>query len=209
MEQRRIRNLTRNRHPVLLHVATNLPKLPVIAEAKKQLPPRPLLLRKPNKQITLIKTLLRRGFLFYITFAPNTNPMTNTSELEYIGDLQIRATHVKSGQTFVTDAPVDNNGKGSAFSPTDLLASSLGLCMMTIMGIAANTNGFSIDGTKARVTKIMASDPRRVSEIIVELDFPPNNYTKREKQIIRQCAKICPVAQSLKAELMQRVVFNF
>ena len=68
---------------------------------------------------------------------------------------------------------------------------------------------FNIDGTKARVTKIMASDPRRVSEIIVELDFPANNYTEREKQIIRQCAKICPVAQSLKAELMQRVVFNF
>jgi uncharacterized OsmC-like protein len=135
--------------------------------------------------------------------------MAITSELEYIGDLRIRATHVKSGQTFITDAPVDNNGKGSAFSPTDLMASSLGLCMMTIMGIAANTNGFNIDGTKARVTKIMASDPRRVSEIIVELDFPANSYTEREKQIIRQCAKICPVAQSLKAELLQRVVFNF
>ena len=135
--------------------------------------------------------------------------MAITSELEYIGDLQLRATHVKSGQSFVTDAPVDNNGKGSAFSPTDLLATSLGLCMITIMGIAANNSGFNIDGTKARVTKIMASDPRRVSEIIVELDFPPNNYTDREKQIIRQCAKLCPVSQSLKAELIQTVVFNF
>ncbi|NTW24079.1 MAG: OsmC family protein [Lentimicrobium sp.] len=135
--------------------------------------------------------------------------MVITSELEYLGNLQLKATHVKSGQSFITDAPVDNNGKGSAFSPTDLLATSLGLCMITIMGIAAQNSGFSIDGTKARVTKIMASDPRRVSEIIVELDFPANNYTKREKQIIRQCAKLCPVSQSLHSELIQRVVFNF
>lgn len=93
--------------------------------------------------------------------------MSVTSTLEYLGDLQLKATHVRSGQSFVTDAPVDNNGKGSAFSPTDLLASSLGLCMITIMGIAAQNSGFSIDGTKASVTKIMASDPRRVGEIIV------------------------------------------
>lgn len=135
--------------------------------------------------------------------------MSVTSTLEYLGDLQLKATHVRSGQSFVTDAPVDNNGKGSAFSPTDLLASSLGLCMITIMGIAAQNSGFSIDGTKASVTKIMASDPRRVGEIIVELDFPPNNYTEREKQIIRQCAKICPVSQSLSADLIQTVIFNF
>jgi len=135
--------------------------------------------------------------------------MSVTSTLEYLGDLQLKATHVRSGQSFVTDAPVDNNGKGSAFSPTDLLASSLGLCMITIMGIAAQNSGFSIDGTKARVTKIMASDPRRVGEIIVELDFPPNNYSEREKQIIRQCAKICPVSQSLSADLKQTVIFNF
>lgn len=135
--------------------------------------------------------------------------MSVTSTLEYLGDLQLKATHVRSGQSFVTDAPVDNNGKGSAFSPTDLLASSLGLCMITIMGIAAQNSGFSIDGTKASVTKIMASDPRRVGEIIVELDFPPNNYTEREKQIIRQCAKICPVSQSLSADLKQTVIFNF
>lgn len=135
--------------------------------------------------------------------------MAITSELEYIGDLQLRATHSKSGQSFITDAPVDNNGKGSAFSPTDLMATSLGLCMITIMGIAANTHGFNIDGTKARVTKIMASDPRRVSEVIVELDFLANNYTDKVKKIIRQCAKTCPVSQSLSADLKQTVIFNF
>lgn len=135
--------------------------------------------------------------------------MAITSELEYIGDLQLRATHSKSGQSFITDAPVDNNGKGSAFSPTDLMATSLGLCMITIMGIAANTHGFSIDGTKARVTKIMASDPRRVSEVIVELDFPANSYSEKEKKIIRKCAETCPVSQSLSASLTQTVIFNF
>ncbi|MCD6659005.1 MAG: OsmC family protein [Lentimicrobium sp.] len=135
--------------------------------------------------------------------------MDTTATLEYLGDLQLRATHTRSGQEFVTDAPVDNNGKGSAFSPTDLLASSLGLCMITIMGIAARNSGFNIDGTKARVTKIMASDPRRVGEVIVELDFPAINYTEREKQIIRQCAKICPVSQSLHPDLKQTVIFNF
>lgn len=135
--------------------------------------------------------------------------MAFTSELEYTGNLQLRATHLKSGQTIVTDAPVDNNGKGSAFSPTDLLASSLGLCMITIMGIAAQNSGFSIDGTKARVTKIMASDPRRVGEVMIELDFPKNDYSEREKQIIRQCAKICPVSQSLHPDLKQTVIFNF
>ncbi|MCB9015157.1 MAG: OsmC family protein [Lentimicrobiaceae bacterium] len=135
--------------------------------------------------------------------------MAFTSELEYTGNLQLRATHLKSGQTIVTDAPVDNNGKGSAFSPTDLLASSLGLCMITIMGIAAQNSGFSIDGTKARVTKIMASDPRRVGEVMIELDFPKNDYSEREKQIIKQCAKICPVSQSLHPDLKQTVIFNF
>ena len=135
--------------------------------------------------------------------------MSITSELEYLGDLQLKATHLKSGQSFITDAPVDNNGKGSAFSPTDLLATSLGLCMITIMGIAANTSGFSIEGTRARVTKIMASDPRRVGEVIIELEFPPNNYSEKEKQIIRQCAKICPVSQSLHSDLKQTVIFNF
>ncbi|GAB1404780.1 OsmC-like protein [anaerobic digester metagenome] len=132
-----------------------------------------------------------------------------TSTLEYLGDLQLKATHVKSGESFITDAPVDNNGKGSAFSPTDLMATSLGLCMITIMGIAAGTSGFSIDGTRARVTKIMAANPRRVSEIIVELDFPANDYTEKEKQIIRCCAEICPVSQSLHPELKQTVIFNF
>ena len=135
--------------------------------------------------------------------------MEPASTLIYTGDLQLEATHVRSGRTIVTDAPVDNNGKGSAFSPTDLLATALGSCMITIMGMLAQRSGFSIDGTRAKVTKIMASDPRRVGEVIVELDFPKNNYSEKEKQMIRQCAKACPVAQSLHPDLKQTVIFNF
>lgn len=131
--------------------------------------------------------------------------MSITSTFKYLGDLQLEVKHEKSGQTFLTDAPVDNNGKGSAFSPTDLMATSLGLCMVTIMGIAAQTHGYSMEGVTGNVTKIMASDPRRVSEIIIDLRFPDNGYTEKQKQIIRQITKTCPVAHSLHADLKQVV----
>ncbi len=131
--------------------------------------------------------------------------MAITSSFKYLGDLQLEVQHEKSGQKFLTDAPVDNNGKGSAFSPTDLMATSLGLCMVTIMGIASQTHGFSMEGVTGNVTKIMASDPRRVSEIIVDLNFPNNGYTEKEKQIIRQITKTCPVAHSLHPDLKQVV----
>lgn len=135
--------------------------------------------------------------------------MSKTSTFNYIGDLQLEVTHLKSGQTFLTDAPIDNNGKGSAFSPTDLMATSLGLCMVTIMGIASKVHGFSMEGVKGEVTKIMASNPRRISEVIVDLHFPDNNYTEKQKQIIRNIAKTCPVALSLSPDLKQNVNLTF
>lgn len=150
-----------------------------------------------------------RGFSRFMQLSLQQKQMDTTATLEYLGDLQLKATHTRSGEFIITDAPVDNNGKGSAFSPTDLMATSLGLCMITIMGIAANNSGFSIEGTKARVTKIMASDPRRVGEVVIELDFPDHNYSEKQKQIIKQCAKICPVSQSLHPDLKQTVTFNF
>lgn len=136
--------------------------------------------------------------------------MAKTSSFRYLGDLQLEVKHEKSGQTFITDAPVDNNGKGSAFSPTDLLATSLGVCMVTIMGMASQTHGFSLEGVRGEVTKIMASDPRRVNEIIVDLYFPDNGYTDKEKKIILQITKTCPVAFSLHPDLKQvvNVVFE-
>ncbi len=90
-----------------------------------------------------------------------------TIEATYLGGLRTEATHLQSGTKIITDAPVDNNGKGETFSPTDLLAASLGSCMLTIMGIAANTHGIDIDGTKTSITKIMAASPRRVAEVVV------------------------------------------
>ena len=132
-----------------------------------------------------------------------------TSRVLYTGDLRTEATHVKSGQSFITDAPLDNQGRGEAFSPTDLLATSLGASAITVVGIAARTHGFNVDGTSIKITKIMASDPRRVGEVIVEMDFPAVKYTEKEKSIIRHTINTCPVGQSLNPELKQTFILNF
>jgi putative redox protein len=132
-----------------------------------------------------------------------------TIKTRYPGELRTQATHVRSGNTLITDAPVDNKGKGEAFSPTDLLAASLGSCAMTIIGIAAHTHGFNVDGTEIRITKIMAENPRRVGEVILEFDFPGNNYSEKEKAIIENAARTCPVAKSLNPELKQTIIFNY
>jgi len=131
-----------------------------------------------------------------------------TAKTIYLGNLRTEATHVRSGQKIVTDAPVDNQGKGEFFSPTDLLATALASCMLTIMGIAARTHGFDIDGTEVKITKVMGVNPRRVVDVIVELNFP-RNYSVKEKRIIELSAKECPVANSLHPDLKQTVVFNY
>jgi putative redox protein len=132
-----------------------------------------------------------------------------TSKIKYLGNLRCELTHIRSGQTFVTDAPVDNNGKGEAFSPTDLAATSLGACMITIMGIAAQTHGFSIDGMTAEITKIMNDNPRMIKEVVVELDFHGKNYSEKEKNIILHITKTCPVALSLAQDTKQTIKVNF
>jgi uncharacterized OsmC-like protein len=132
-----------------------------------------------------------------------------TARIVYLGGLRTSATHVRSGNTIITDAPVDNKGKGEAFSPTDLLATSLGSCMMTIIGIAGQTHNFNVDGTEIRITKIMAENPRRVSEVIVEFDFPGREYSEKEKAIIWHGAKTCPVLLSLHPDLIKTIRMNF
>jgi putative redox protein len=132
-----------------------------------------------------------------------------TSRITYLGDLRTQLTHERSGQQVITDAPPDNKGKGEAFSPTDLLATSLGACAITIIGIAAREHGFSIDGATIDITKIMAANPRRVSEIIVEFHFPDNNYSAKEQKIIKKAANTCPVFQSLHPDLKKQYIFNF
>ena len=132
-----------------------------------------------------------------------------TSTIEYLGDLRTRATHLRSGEQFITDAPPDNKGRGEAFSPTDLLATSLGTCAVTIMGIAAREHGFNLTGTRIEITKVMESNPRRVGEVIVEFNFPNKDYSEKEKSIIRKAAYSCPVYQSLHPDLKKTYVFNF
>ncbi len=132
-----------------------------------------------------------------------------TSKITYNGDLRTTSVHLKSGEKIITDAPIDNQGKGEAFSPTDLLATSLGNCMLTIIGITARSHGFNIDGTTAEITKVMAENPRRVSEIYVNLQFPANNYSEKERAIIERSAKTCPVAYSLHPDIKQEIAFYY
>ncbi|MDQ3049998.1 MAG: OsmC family protein [Bacteroidota bacterium] len=127
----------------------------------------------------------------------------------YSGSLRTEATHEQSGTVIITDAPLDNHGRGEAFSPTDLLAASLGSCMITLIGISAKNHGFNIDGTKVSITKFMAANPRRVSAIEVILDFPQVIYEAKIKNIIEKAALTCPVAVSLHPDIEQRVIFNF
>ncbi|TNE47870.1 MAG: OsmC family peroxiredoxin [Bacteroidetes bacterium] len=126
-----------------------------------------------------------------------------TAQVEYTGALHCELTHMLSNIKVVTDAPPDNQGKGEAFSPTDLCATSLAACMLTTMGIRIRDRGISIDGARAEVTKIMASDPRRISRIEVRLFMPDNGYSTADKKLLEHIAYTCPVALSLHPDLEQ------
>lgn len=132
-----------------------------------------------------------------------------TTKTTYLGDLRTEMTHVRSGKTIITDAPVDNKGRGEYFSPTDLVASALGSCIFTIMGIAAREHGFSIDGATCSITKIMTDSPRKIGEIKIEFDLTRNSYTDRQKKILELCVKTCPVALSLNESVNQNVTLKF
>ena len=135
--------------------------------------------------------------------------MSHSIENKYVGELRTESTHLKSSNVIITDAPTDNNGKGNAFSPTDLVASALCSCMTTVMGICANKNQFDLPNSTAHITKIMSSHPRRISKIIVEINFDSNNLSKQNIEKLIAVAKGCPVAQSLSSDLVQEVRFNF
>lgn len=132
-----------------------------------------------------------------------------TSKIYYTGNLRTRAIHLKSGSEIITDAPPDNNGKGEAFSPTDIFSTSLGSCMLTIMGIVAQRHDINIEGTEVEVTKIMETNPRRIGEIVIEFEMPKNNFSEKEKELLENAAKTCPVAKSLHPDLKQTVLFNY
>ena len=131
-----------------------------------------------------------------------------TSKVAYLGNLRTENLHIKSGNTYVTDAPVDNNGKGEAFSPTDTVATGLASCMITVMGIKARDLGVDMTGTTAHVTKTMASDPRRISKIEVVLEFPFET-DKKTRIILERTANTCPVHYSLHPDIEKDITFNW
>lgn len=133
-----------------------------------------------------------------------------TSKVIYSNGLRTTATHLQSSTVIITDAPTDNQGKGEAFSPTDLLATSLASCMLTIMGITAKAHEIDINGTSAEVTKVMGVDPRRVTEIRVNFTFSKKEtYSDKEKIILQKAALTCPVFYSLHPDIKKSIDFGW
>ncbi len=130
-----------------------------------------------------------------------------TSEVFYNGDLRTTLTHLRSGSEVVTDAPVDNQGKGAAFSPTDLVATALASCMITTMGIKARDKNINMDGAKATVNKIMAANPRRISRVEITIAMPAGVYSESDKNLLEATARGCPVSRTLAPECEQVVTF--
>jgi uncharacterized OsmC-like protein len=131
------------------------------------------------------------------------------SKIVYEGNLRTRMTHLHSGSEVITDAPLDNQGLAQAFSPTDLVATALGSCMITIMGIKARDMQLDLSGTQIEITKVMASEPRRISEVHVRILFPKNNFSEKEKTILENAARYCPVAKSLHTDIKQEIKFEW
>jgi putative redox protein len=132
-----------------------------------------------------------------------------TIKSSYLGNLRTHSEHLQSGTELLTDAPIDNNGKGEAFSPTDLVSSALGSCMVTIMGIVGERNGVSLEGLNWEVTKVMQASPRKIQEIVVDFSWEKPVADPTLIQKLKNAALTCPVALSLDPSIKQTVNFNF
>jgi len=132
-----------------------------------------------------------------------------TSKVTYLGDLRTGAVHIRSGQSIITDAPPDNNGKGEAFSPTDLVAAATASCMLTIMGILSRKNGLQIEGTEVDIIKVMADNPRRIAELNATVRVPAGTLNEKEKQLLENGARTCPVIMSLSPEIKKQIEFEY
>ena len=132
----------------------------------------------------------------------------STSKIIYKNNLRTEAQHIASGQKIITDAPLDNNGKGEAFSPTDLVATALGSCMITIMAIAAEKNGINISETSASVKKIMGTNPRTISDIVIEIKMNKDLALKDRKRL-EKAALACPVHKSLHPDMNKEITFSY
>jgi len=131
-----------------------------------------------------------------------------TSKVTYLGDLRTSSIHLQSGSEIISDAPLDNNGKGEAFSPTDTVANALASCMLTVMGIKARDMGVSLTGSVAEVTKSMQAEPRRISGIKVVFTMK-SDADDKAKTILERTALTCPVHQSLHPDIVKDVTFNW
>jgi putative redox protein len=127
----------------------------------------------------------------------------------YLGGLRTEASHLRSGNKVITDAPLDNNGKGEAFSPTDLTCASLNSCMMTLMGMVAEREGIDLVGLTSEIVKIMTSNPRKIGEIQISFTHPNLAATDIQKEKLKRAALTCPVALSLSDSIKQTVTFIF
>lgn len=133
-----------------------------------------------------------------------------TANIIYKGNLRTLATHLQSQTAIETDAPTDNKGLGARFSPTDLLATSLGCCMVTIMGIKARDMQVDLEGTEIAITKIMKSEPRRVGAVVISFQFPAGLVVEPKQQaILENVARHCPVAKSIHPDIALDVTFNW
>jgi putative redox protein len=131
-----------------------------------------------------------------------------TSRVTYLGELRTESVHLASQSKIISDAPVDNHGKGAAFSPTDTVANALASCMLTVMGIKADQMHVNMTGTVAEVTKVMGDAPRRISEIHIHVWVKGVHETKQQ-QILEHTARTCPVLQSLHPDLLKKIVFSW
>jgi uncharacterized OsmC-like protein len=132
-----------------------------------------------------------------------------TVSATYLGDLRVECVHNQSGTRIITDAPTDNQGKGASFSPTDLCATALGACAMTIIGIYAQSHGVDITGTTMNITKTMSADPRRIGKVEVVFDMPDRDYSQKEKTIMERCTQTCPVHLTLHPDVEQVFTFHW
>ena len=132
-----------------------------------------------------------------------------TATVTYESNLRTTCLHLQSGSVFETDAPTDNKGKGERFSPTDLIATGLGACLITTMGIKAESMDIALDGAKVEVTKVMVSDPRRIGKIIVHATMPALNLDDKTKEILERVGRTCPVERSLHPDVQLDIQFNW
>ncbi|MFN5986186.1 MAG: OsmC family protein [Chitinophagaceae bacterium] len=132
-----------------------------------------------------------------------------TATVTYESNLRTNCLHLQSGSVFETDAPTDNKGKGERFSPTDLIATGLGACLITTMGIKAESMNIQLDGAKVEVTKVMVSDPRRIGKIIVHVTLPALNLDEKTMEILERVGRTCPVERSLHPDVELDIQFKW